>query len=152
MIKIKRVYDQVSEEDGFRLLVDRLWPRGVSKDKAKVDLWLKEVAPSDALRKWFSHDPKKWQEFRNRYETELKQKNETLHKIKQAEKERGTVTLLYSAKDEEHNQAVALAAFLQKPSTDLKAPKVHPKREKQKYDCSTESWKFEHLLSRVAMP
>jgi uncharacterized protein YeaO (DUF488 family) len=114
MIKIKRVYDQASEEDGFRLLVDRLWPRGVSKDEAKVDLWLKEVAPSDALRKWFSHDPKRWQEFRKRYETELNQKEEVLHKIKQAETERGTVTLLYSAKDEEHNQAVALAAFLQR--------------------------------------
>ena len=114
MIKIKRVYDQASEEDGFRILVDRLWPRGMSKDKAKVDLWLKEVAPSDDLRKWFSHDPKKWQEFKKRYENELKDKQELLHKIKQTEKQKGTVTILFSAKDEEHNQAVALAAFLQK--------------------------------------
>ena len=114
MIRIKRVYDQASEEDGFRILVDRLWPKGMSKDKAKVDLWLKEVAPSDDLRKWFSHDPKKWQEFKKRYEKELKDKQELLRKIKQAEKEKGTVTILYSAKDEEHNQAIALAAFLQK--------------------------------------
>ena len=114
MIRIKRVYDQASEEDGFRILVDRLWPKGMSKDKAKVDLWLKEVAPSDDLRKWFSHDPKKWKEFKKRYENELKGKQELLHKMKQAEKEKGTVTIVYSARDEEHNQAVALAAFLQK--------------------------------------
>jgi uncharacterized protein YeaO (DUF488 family) len=86
----------------------------MSKDKAKVDLWLKEVAPSDDLRKWFSHDPKKWKEFKKRYENELKGKQELLHKMKQAEKEKGTVTIVYSARDEEHNQAVALAAFLQK--------------------------------------
>ena len=114
MIRVKRVYDQASKEDGFRILVDRLWPRGLSKGKAKVDLWLKEVAPSDDLRKWFSHDPKKWQEFKKRYENELKSKQELLREIKQAEKEKGTVTILYSAKDEEHNQAVALFVFLQK--------------------------------------
>lgn len=114
MIRTKRVYDQASKEDGFRILVDRLWPRGMSQDKAKIDLWLKEVAPSDDLRKWFSHDPKKWQEFKKRYENELKDKQELLRKIKQTEKEKGTVTILYSAKDEEHNQAVALATFLQK--------------------------------------
>lgn len=114
MIRLKRVYDQASKEDGFRILVDRLWPRGMPKDKVKADLWLKEVAPSDDLRKWFSHDPKKWQEFKKRYEKELKDKQELLRKMKQAEKEKGTVTILYSAKDEEHNQAVALAAFLQK--------------------------------------
>jgi uncharacterized protein YeaO (DUF488 family) len=86
----------------------------MSKDKAKVDLWLKEVAPSDDLRKWFSHDPQKWQEFKKRYGKELKDKQELLRIIKQVEKENGTVTILYSAKDEEHNQAVALAAFLKK--------------------------------------
>jgi uncharacterized protein YeaO (DUF488 family) len=114
MIRIKRVYDQASKEDGFRILVDRLWPRGLSKGKAKVDLWLKEVAPSDDLRKWFSHDPMKWQGFAKQYENELKGKQELLREIKQAEKEKGTVTILYSARDEEHNQAVALVAFLQK--------------------------------------
>jgi uncharacterized protein YeaO (DUF488 family) len=114
VIRIKRVYDQAFKEDGFRILVDRLWPRGISKDKAKVDLWLKEVAPSDDLRKWFSHDPNKWQEFKERYADELRSKQELLRQIRQAEKERETVTILYSAKDEEHNQAVALVAFLQK--------------------------------------
>jgi uncharacterized protein YeaO (DUF488 family) len=112
MIKIKRIYDEISKEDGFRILVDRLWPRGMSKDRAKVNLWLKEVAPSDDLRKWFSHDPQKWHEFKKRYEKELKYKQELLRIIKQADKENGTVTILYSAKDEEHNQAVALATFL----------------------------------------
>lgn len=114
MMRIRRVYDQASQEDGFRILVDRLWPRRMSKEKAKVDLWIKEVAPSDDLRKWFSHDPKKWQEFKKRHENELKDKQELLRQIKQAEKEKGTVTVLYSAKDKEHNQAVALAAFLEK--------------------------------------
>ena len=113
MIRIKRVYDVASKEDGFRILVDRLWPRGLSKGEAKVDLWLKEVAPSDDLRKWFSHDPGKWQGFIRRYENQLKDKQELLREIKQAEKEKGTVTLLYSARDEEYNQAVALLAFLQ---------------------------------------
>ena len=115
MIKIKRVYTEASKEDGFRILVDRLWPRGMTKDKAKVDLWLKDIGPSDDLRKWFSHDPKKWQGFKKRYQTELRKNQELLRKIKRAEKENGTVTILYSAKDEEHNQAVALVAFLQKP-------------------------------------
>ena len=114
MIRIKRVYDEASKEDGFRILVDRLWPRGLSKGKAKVDMWLKEVAPSDDLRKWFSHDPVKWQSFMKRYENELKDKRELLREIKQAEKEKGTVTLLYSAREEKYNQAVALLAFLQK--------------------------------------
>jgi uncharacterized protein YeaO (DUF488 family) len=114
MIRIKRVYDVASKKDGFRILVDRLWPRGLSKGEAKVGLWLKDVAPSDDLRKWFSHDPVKWQGFIRRYENELKDKQELLREIKQAEKEKGTVTLLYSARDEEYNQAVALLAFLQK--------------------------------------
>ena len=114
MIRVRRVYKEVSVEDGFRIPVDKLWPRGMSRDKAKVDLWMREIAPSDDLRKWFSHDPKKWQRFQRRYETELKEKQELLHKIKQAEKENKIVTLLYSARDEEHNQAVALAEILQK--------------------------------------
>jgi uncharacterized protein YeaO (DUF488 family) len=114
MIKVKRIYDQPTKEDGFRILVDRLWPRGVSKEKAKINLWLKEIAPSDDLRTWFSHDPKKWQEFKKKYEIELKGKPELIQKIKQAENENETVTLLYSAKDQEHNQAVALNIFLKK--------------------------------------
>jgi uncharacterized protein YeaO (DUF488 family) len=114
MIKVKRIYETPSSQDGWRVLVDRLWPRGVSKEHAKIDLWLKAIAPSDRLRKWFGHDPKKWDDFKKKYELELREKRELLLEIKRAEKERGTVTLLYSAKDEEHNQAVALRAILVK--------------------------------------
>lgn len=112
IIKIKRVYDPPIKEDGFRILVDRLWPRGLSKDKAKVDLWLRDIAPSNELRKWFAHDPKKWKEFENRYKAELKNKKEFVSKIKLAEKEKRIVTLVYSAKDLEHNNAVALINIL----------------------------------------
>jgi len=112
LIKIKRIYELPAKEDGFRILVDRLWPRGISKDRAKIDLWLREIGPSDDVRNWFSHDPKKWQGFKKKYEAELRAKEELVNKIKQAEKENGTVTLLYSAKDEEHNQAVVLSTFL----------------------------------------
>jgi uncharacterized protein YeaO (DUF488 family) len=114
MIRIKRVYDQPTEDDGLRVLVDRLWPRGVSKEKAKINLWLKEVAPSDDLRKWFSHEPKKWEEFKNKYEVELKSKQDLLLRIRALEKEKGTVTILYSAKDKEHNNALALSHMLKK--------------------------------------
>ena len=114
MIKVKRIYETSSSQDGCRVLVDRLWPRGVSKENAKIDLWLKEVAPSDKLRKWFGHDPKKWGDFKKKYELELMEKQEELLEIKRAERERGTVTLLYSAKDEKHNQAVALIEILVK--------------------------------------
>jgi uncharacterized protein YeaO (DUF488 family) len=114
MIRIKRVYDAFSKEDGYRVLVDRLWPRGLAKEKAKVDLWLKEIAPSNELRKWYSHDPEKWEEFRNRYGKELATKQELLGKIMQSEKEKGIVTLLYSTRETEHNNAVALQGFLKK--------------------------------------
>ncbi|HVP16682.1 MAG TPA: DUF488 family protein [candidate division Zixibacteria bacterium] len=114
MIKVKRIYESPVKEDGFRILVDRLWPRGISKDRAKIDLWLREIGPSDDVRNWFSHDPKKWQGFKKKYEAELRAKEELVNKIKQAEKENGTVTLLYSAKDEEHNQAVVLSTFLKR--------------------------------------
>jgi uncharacterized protein YeaO (DUF488 family) len=114
VIKTKRVYDTPTKDDGFRILVDRLWPRGVSKEKAKLDLWLKEIAPSNELRTSFCHDPKRWDTFKKKYETELKDKGELLRKIRQIEKEKGTVTLVYSAKDEEHNNAVALSMFLKK--------------------------------------
>jgi uncharacterized protein YeaO (DUF488 family) len=112
LIRIKRVYDQAINDDGFRILVDRLWPRGLSKERAKVDLWLRDVAPSDDLRKRFCHDPKKWVDFKIRYEKELKGKQELLHRIKQVEREKGIVTILYSARDEEHNNAVVLSAIL----------------------------------------
>ena len=112
MFKLKRTYTQPESNDGYRVLVDRLWPRGLSKEKAHVDLWLKDVAPSDELRKWFGHDPKRWSEFQERYRAELRKKTALIKQLKQFEKERGTVTLLYSAHDELHNQAVALHDFL----------------------------------------
>lgn len=110
MIKIKRVYEEPSNEDCFRILVDRLWPRGLSKVKVKVELWLKEIAPGEGLRKWFAHDPKKWDEFRRRYFEELKDKKELDLII---EKAHGGVTLLYGAKDEKHNNAAALKEYIE---------------------------------------
>jgi uncharacterized protein YeaO (DUF488 family) len=114
MVKLKRIHDLAEPQDGYRVLVDRLWPRGLSKEKAKVNLWMKEVAPSDALRKWFGHKPERWTEFQARYRKELQKKDELIKEIRQLEKKYGTLTLLFSAKDELHNQAVALLAFLKK--------------------------------------
>jgi uncharacterized protein YeaO (DUF488 family) len=114
MLKLKRTYDLADSQDGYRVLVDRLWPRGLSKQKAKVDLWMKEIAPSDALRKWFGHETERWNEFQIRYRKELQKKDELIKEIRQLEKKYGTLTLLFSAKDEVHNQAVALLAFLKK--------------------------------------
>lgn len=112
MITIKRIYDQSETKDGFRILVDRLWPRGMTKEKAKIDLWLKEIAPSNELRKWFSHDPEKWDDFVKKYKKELKDKQELLKTIKQLEKNEGAITLLYAAKDEKHNEAVVLKEII----------------------------------------
>jgi uncharacterized protein YeaO (DUF488 family) len=112
-ILVKRIYAPAAKSDGFRVLVDRLWPRGISKSDAKVDLWLPDIGPSTALRQWFKHDPAKWEEFCQRYHAELKGKTELVSELK-GQTPRGTVTLLYSAKDEQHNQAVALRIFLDK--------------------------------------
>jgi uncharacterized protein YeaO (DUF488 family) len=112
MLKIKRVYEPAEASDGRRVLVDRLWPRGISKERARIDEWLKETAPSTELRMWFSHDPSKWAEFQHRYAAELKGKEAILDALR-AEAKRGNVTLLYGAKDEHHNQAVALMALLE---------------------------------------
>lgn len=112
MIQIKRVYEKPAKEDGFRILVDRLWPRGLTKEKARVDLWMKEIGPSDELRKWFHHEERNWSEFVKRYEAELAKKKELLNELKKVENEHGTVTLLYGSKDEKQNQAVVLAALL----------------------------------------
>jgi uncharacterized protein YeaO (DUF488 family) len=109
--RIKRVYEPSAKEDGKRILVDRLWPRGLSKVKADVDLWLKEIAPSTELRKWFGHDPGKWAEFRKRYWVELEENDEQVVLLKE-EIKKGVVTLLYGARDEEHNEAVVLLEFL----------------------------------------
>ncbi len=114
LIKVKRVYEPAEGSDGFRILVDRLWPRGMSKQKAKLDFWLKEIAPSDELRIWFSHEPEKWGEFQKKYRDELAAKEDLLNQLRQLEKEKHTVTLLYAARDTEHNNAVALKALLEK--------------------------------------
>ncbi len=114
MIKIKRIYDRAIKEDGYRILIDRLWPRGLSKNKAKVNLWLRDIAPSDKLRKWFSHDVKKWLEFQKRYKKELKSRKELIDKIKDVEKRNKTITLLFSAKDISHNNAVVLRDYLKR--------------------------------------
>ncbi|MBK9216796.1 MAG: DUF488 domain-containing protein [Chloracidobacterium sp.] len=110
-LKIKRAYDEPDASDGKRVLVDRLWPRGVSKDKAHIDLWLREIAPSTELRKWFGHDPEKWAVFQSRYKKELEGNKELVDSIRTMAKA-GPVTLVYAAKDEEHNDAVVLLDYL----------------------------------------
>jgi len=112
MIRIARVYEAPGKSDGWRVLVDRLWPRGLTKEAAKADEWMKEIAPSDALRKWFGHEPKRWIGFQKRYRAELRKKKDLIGRLRQAEREHDTVTLLYGAKDEEHNQAVVLRDVL----------------------------------------
>ena len=112
MIQCKRIYDAASREDGTRVLVDRLWPRGVRKEEAALDHWLKEVAPSDALRRWFDHDPEKWDTFCRRYRAELDEKGEAIEILREAAG-RGTLTLVYAAKDRAHNNAVALKQYLE---------------------------------------
>ena len=114
--ELKRIYEEPSLEDGTRILVDRLWPRGLSKEKARVDLWLKEIAPSNELRRWFAHDPAKWAEFKARYKTELEQNAEQLALLRQAT-DHGRSTLLYGARDSEHNQAVVLQELLRHERT-----------------------------------
>jgi len=112
MIQIKRIYEDFNENDGARILVDRLWPRGISKEKAHLLLWLKEIAPSNELRNWFNHDSSKWKEFEKKYIQELNKKPELLEQLKKLEKVNKTITLLYGAKDTEHNQAVVIAELL----------------------------------------
>lgn len=112
-IRIKRVYEQPDKDDGVRILVDRLWPRGLTKEKAHVDLWLKEIAPSTELRKWFGHDPNKWTSFRRRYETEIR-RNDDLVKLLKQKARKATVTLVYGARDEKHNEALVLKQFLER--------------------------------------
>ena len=112
MIQVKRIYDPIKEDDGYRVLVDRVWPRGVSKENAKLNLWMKDIAPSNELRKWFQHDTAKWDEFKVRYRDELVDKKDLISELRNIEKENKVVTLLYSAKDNEHNQAIALLNIL----------------------------------------
>lgn len=110
-VQLKRAYEAPSPDDGFRVLVDRLWPRGVSKARAHLDLWLKDIAPSTELREWFGHDPAKWDEFRARYHRELDQNHAAVGQLME-QAQRGPVTLVYSAKDREHNDAVVLREYL----------------------------------------
>lgn len=108
MIKLKRIYEKPEKSDGYRILVDRLWPRGVSRGKAALNLWLKDIAPSSELRKWFGHDPKKWPEFQKKYKAEIAANKEAFSQLKDIIKKKKQVTLLYAAKDEEHNEAVII--------------------------------------------
>ncbi len=112
MIHLKRAYEPPSPEDGFRVLVERLWPRGLKKTAAALDLWLKEIAPSPELRRWFSHDPAKWEEFCRRYWAELADRQDAVNLL-QEKLRQGRVTLVYGSKDEAHNAAVALKKFLE---------------------------------------
>jgi uncharacterized protein YeaO (DUF488 family) len=111
MIKIKRVYDQPSQDDGKRILIDRLWPRGLKKEDARIDEWLKEIAPSDKLRKWFNHDPNKWSDFKKSFFGELLEKHDLVEGILSAER-KGTVTLLFGSKEKRFNNAVALKEYI----------------------------------------
>jgi uncharacterized protein YeaO (DUF488 family) len=110
-LRLKRAYEPPSADDGVRVLVDRLWPRGVSKADAAIDQWIKDLAPSTPLRKWFGHDPTRWQEFRRRYAKELRQHPEQLGNLRALARQ-GPVTLVFSARDERHNDAVVLRSLL----------------------------------------
>ncbi|MDA8098891.1 MAG: DUF488 domain-containing protein [Nitrospiraceae bacterium] len=112
MIRIKRVYDPPSPDDGMRILIDRLWPRGLSKAAAHIDAWIRDAAPSTELRMWFHHDPARWPEFRKRFTAELREHEEAVEAIVEAAR-KGTVTFVYSSKEEEHNNAAALKEFIE---------------------------------------
>ena len=111
MFQLKRAYELASPEDGCRVLVERLWPRGVSKERAAIDAWLKDLAPSAELRKWYGHDPERWKEFRQRYWDELRSNREAVNELREKERE-GRITLVYAAHDEQHSGAMALKQFL----------------------------------------
>jgi uncharacterized protein YeaO (DUF488 family) len=135
MIDIKRVYAPVKEEDGFRILVDRVWPRGVSKKQLRADLWLKDAAPSTALRKWFDHDRSKWEEFQGRYFAELDEKPEVIRQLLDlAEKQR--VTLLFAARDTEYSHAAALKKYLISSAEKEQSPRQSSTGEKPDKDSS----------------
>ncbi|MFA5695738.1 MAG: DUF488 domain-containing protein [Proteiniphilum sp.] len=116
MFRIKRIYETPGEDDGYRILIDRLWPRGFTKERAKVDLWLKEIAPSTELRKWYHHNPERWNEFKSRYQTELSDKRELILQIEHLEKVHGNITLLFAAKEKEQSQAAVLLNLLNETS------------------------------------
>jgi len=111
-IFVKRVYEEPNKADGKRILIDRLWPRGLTKERAKIDIWLKDIAPSTELRKWFGHDPVKWDEFKKRYKAEINNNTALVAQLEEQLK-KAKVTLVYAAKDEEHNDAVVLKEYLE---------------------------------------
>lgn len=113
MIKVKRIYDPPETGDGYRILVDRLWPRGMSKDRAKVNLWLKEISPSNDLRKWYGHAPEKWAEFKKRYSQEIRERKEEFDLLLKKARE-GTVTFLFSSQEKKLNNAAALKEFVER--------------------------------------
>lgn len=113
-LRIKRIYEPADDGDGKRILVDRLWPRGISKNDAHIDAWLKDIAPSAELRRWFDHDPKKWDEFRRRYQDELKKNSKAVEELRE-QIGPSTATLLYGARDTEHNNAIVLMNFITGP-------------------------------------
>lgn len=120
MFKIKRIYEKTGEDDGYRILVDRLWPRGVSKERANLDLWMKDIAPSNEIRKEYGHKLDKWPEFKTKYLEELQEKKDLIKQLKIMERFHSKVTLLYSAKDEDHNNAVVLEELLNQPVKTVK--------------------------------
>jgi uncharacterized protein YeaO (DUF488 family) len=115
-VRVKRIYEPAEAGDGYRVLVDRLWPRGVSRERAHLDQWARELAPSDELRRWFGHEPARFNEFRSRYLTELKDHAEEVAELRQRARS-GPLTMLYAARDEQHNEAVVLAELVRKPSS-----------------------------------
>lgn len=129
MFQLKRAYDPASPDDGFRVLVERLWPRGVSKTRAAIDAWLKEVAPSAELRKWYGHDPERWEEFRRRYWEELRSNREAVEELREKERAGKTITLVYATHDAEHSGAFALKQFLARhkarPGAASRGPSGH---------------------------
>jgi uncharacterized protein YeaO (DUF488 family) len=124
MFRLKRAYEQPEDSDGSRYLIDRMWPRGMTKASLKLDGWLKEVAPSDALRRWFHHDPDKWNEFLRRYFSELDSNPDAVAPLVEAARS-GPVTLVYSARDVEHNNGVALAEYLESRAARRKVARRH---------------------------
>ena len=126
IIQLKRVYDSASETDGCRILVDRVWPRGIRKEEARIDLWLRQVAPSTALRKWFGHDPSKWEKFKQRYFVELDERVSVVQELVERAKAHH-ITLVYSARDAKHNNAVALQEYLK-----LRHPGANVRKLKEK--------------------
>jgi uncharacterized protein YeaO (DUF488 family) len=111
-IRLKRAYEKPAPDDGLRVLVERLWPRGLSKERAAVDLWMKDIAPSPELRRWFNHDPARWDEFQRRYRAELRQNKDVVDELRRKCRDR-TVTFVYAARDEEYNSALVLRAYLE---------------------------------------